>query len=882
VTLATLIANGGGQLGVQMRIEGFPYSFVTHKWMESAALNQIHGLLLDGMKFDASLDLVSGRLESGGFRVKIVDTTDGKLASYALGRAPIARTWITSSLTTTSATVTVLSTTGFATSGTIYIGTEAITYTGVTATTFTGCTRGWYQSTPQAHYVTDGENKSLPPVTDYPTTIEGRRARFYLYDAVGDAASGASFGGTLRWRGFVATDAHYSRDGWSIAIDPPTSVLKQETGGGAGDEVGIRGIYHPWCCPAVVTFSVPSIPLTESVVVRGYYESQDAFCTDLQTAINATSLVTTFLSGTASIKVIPGEQSFDIVYRAGSGTIYDLQISTPGNSTVFADWPMRRLNPESELQWTDTATAFPAAWDSTASGSTFSVTFASPFPRSQLGVSSPGSRRRAFIEFGFLDPGVQDTFPENRVYFAERFGLGIGMAFAYKAGESDWTSYADTADAANGYATLQPVPEIVLDSTTKFKVGRRLGVGNFGGLIDQLASDGPVNCNLGKMPLITADTGGNDRDFMTSTGDVFIETSGVPLINERDWWAFDSLTLEEMLIPELQAAGYHLSLQDNGQIYFRKAHMPVIGAVASATLTARTIGGDVEYERQALGTVTSIEWKTGFVPADGEHRGVTYRIRDVTACSSNRAGRTMQIKRASLPNTVDIRNATPDAYTRQDLPRFEEIVERARIWLAMLGRDYWVAHLNVPMTFFDLKIGDDVSVTCSLIPNAAGGLGVTSKPAMVIGKSYSLDSGRGTISVLMHDRDIRGYAPSLQIGSPTNITGNQWDVTVSREDALVPPSTWFKFGDLIRIRQRDATSPTTLTGSVDSVTDGTDKIRVTLSSAWTPSTSLWAIGPGLSDVLGDADSIAKHVFVATSAGRVTLVAGTRNASEFAP
>lgn len=39
-------------------------------------------------------------------------------------------------------TITVLSTTGFAASGTAYVGTEAFSYSGVTATTFTGCTRG--------------------------------------------------------------------------------------------------------------------------------------------------------------------------------------------------------------------------------------------------------------------------------------------------------------------------------------------------------------------------------------------------------------------------------------------------------------------------------------------------------------------------------------------------------------------------------------------------------------------------------------------------------------------------------------------------------------------------------------------------------------------
>lgn len=58
--------------------------------------------------------------------------------------------------TTTATTLTVDSTSGFPTSGTIFIynstnGTEAITYTGTTSTTFTGCTRAANSTTATAH-----------------------------------------------------------------------------------------------------------------------------------------------------------------------------------------------------------------------------------------------------------------------------------------------------------------------------------------------------------------------------------------------------------------------------------------------------------------------------------------------------------------------------------------------------------------------------------------------------------------------------------------------------------------------------------------------------------------------------------------------------------
>jgi hypothetical protein len=53
-------------------------------------------------------------------------------------------TFITASVDRNDTTIPVTSTANFAASGTIYIGTEAITYSGKTGTSFTGCTRGKY------------------------------------------------------------------------------------------------------------------------------------------------------------------------------------------------------------------------------------------------------------------------------------------------------------------------------------------------------------------------------------------------------------------------------------------------------------------------------------------------------------------------------------------------------------------------------------------------------------------------------------------------------------------------------------------------------------------------------------------------------------------
>lgn len=54
-------------------------------------------------------------------------------------------------INTSVTTITVDSTTGFSSTGTIYIESEQVTYTGVSSTTFTGCTRGANSTTAASH-----------------------------------------------------------------------------------------------------------------------------------------------------------------------------------------------------------------------------------------------------------------------------------------------------------------------------------------------------------------------------------------------------------------------------------------------------------------------------------------------------------------------------------------------------------------------------------------------------------------------------------------------------------------------------------------------------------------------------------------------------------
>ena len=82
---------------------------------------------------------------SGRCQIRIVDTDGNDTFGILVNkRAAGAETTLTATVDRNDTTLNVASTANFASSGTVYIGTERIAYTGKTATSFTGCTRGMY------------------------------------------------------------------------------------------------------------------------------------------------------------------------------------------------------------------------------------------------------------------------------------------------------------------------------------------------------------------------------------------------------------------------------------------------------------------------------------------------------------------------------------------------------------------------------------------------------------------------------------------------------------------------------------------------------------------------------------------------------------------
>ena len=89
-------------------------------------------------------------LGSSGGRLYVLNYND-YINSYITQEDEITTTNLDGALTDSATTVTVNSTTGFDSTGTIFIGNEQITYTGTSSTTFTGATRGANSTTAASH-----------------------------------------------------------------------------------------------------------------------------------------------------------------------------------------------------------------------------------------------------------------------------------------------------------------------------------------------------------------------------------------------------------------------------------------------------------------------------------------------------------------------------------------------------------------------------------------------------------------------------------------------------------------------------------------------------------------------------------------------------------
>lgn len=887
MTLARLTATGRGQVQARIVIEGWPVEPVTAVSMAQTMGDgrvRAAGLQLAGLVIGASLDLPSGKIDSKGSRVEVKAVDRAFAAVKSLRKKPTLRTYLREYVDRAATTIPVFSTDGWPTSGVLHLNTEAIRYTGVTANSFTGCTRGAWDSVAQAHFVQDGggafeaESAGLayPPVTDHPASLEGRRVFFHLYSA----ADGHGGDGNLRWFGVAVTDARFEGLKASFQVDPPTAILKQQIGGDVTRELPIRGIYYPWSCPFVLPLTLcdsagagaPDLTVSPNPVLvklTGHYESEDAFCAALTTQIatdTASAWGATWTSGSV-IRAQPTAGGFELVYSTPATGQQYVRIQPDAGGAAGRAYALILSGAASDsfdqllgAEWVGDGESAPG--ELLAGDATYRVQFATSFPRAYFGdADTPWTRA------GLDVPAEAANAPGTRIYLGGLIALAADTVL-YNANAEDfdpstlapvgiwdaadrWVQYADPASRIAGLFKLH-------GPGTRFKAGRQMATGNVGDLLTYLVASSPDYANVGAMPLL------RDTDVAVSAADIS-DSIGGTLVEGRRFVAIgQDVTLEELVAPEIAAAGMHWTIGTTGTLGLRRVRLAASTDPASYTITARqAIGPLPTLEGSALwGFISALHLFTGYDPLEDEYTGPDHYVANVQGSAPNRSAKTFTIE----PKSMELHGPPTQA----------DVVRLARVWLGLLGLPYDIVTLQVPLLFFDAQLGDAIKVTSDHVLNDDGTMGISEKLGILIGYEWELETGRGGFVLLMHRRNIAGYAPGFRVTSQADNGGDVWKIVPNLTELTDQPlTTWYRVGDALDLVQQDTTSPTTLSGTVTAVS--AVDVTVQFSGTWTPGSDEWAIEPRVADEHGQADNLARFVFVAEPTARIQYGDGTADA-----
>ncbi len=863
--LTTQLASGEGVYRASFVVAGWPRIYVDSDSLEGFLADgrqRITALDPETLRIAASSDLLRAEIDQQGSSIELTEDHLHRV-SASVARIPTARCWLTANVSTTATTIEVTSTGGFPSSGVIHIGVEAIKYTGKTSTSFTGCTRAQWGSPALAHYTGDGTDRVAALVTDWPETMIGRRASIYLWGSA-DSAAGS---GTERWRGVVRDAPEYQAGRWTIGVEPIAWILDQPIGGELTDSLPIRGIYLPalaaWACQfrrhsgASVTDTFSSDD--DRVAMSGFFADNAALCTALQADFDS---ATAGWSWDGALRFIPTSYGYKLSYTAGA-TPHFLSL-VPGG--VGSPSPVDVVT----SGWYSPGSPGVPVTTMVANG-VYQIDVRAPVPRAALGDHSSvisGWRDYARISNGpdRIYVGGSVNVSSGWTVSLEPDNTSIDGSEAMEPFPPSTLSYASTADR---WISVGLGWTAKLGPRTRLRVMRRIARGDVGTLIDALIADSPTEANLGTYPLVLSSDWSTDYTELREA----IAGSGW---RSRVWMAGgESLTLRDLIVPELRAVGCYLGVTSTGALQIRRLRPPLRTDPAAGTVDADVFAGGLPaISLSAQGHVREVVYRSGWNQIEGEHQGETIRVRSLAVAAGT--GGALEVAPRSI---TDIRGAP------------EYSIEQAYLLasgvLGLFGRPYRVVTGEASISVIDAaQIGAVVRVTTDFLPALDGTMGLDAV-GLVTGYDWRVYEGRGQITVLLQELQTGAYSPSFIVASQSG-SGTDWQVTVQLSPSTTEAAvgTWLEAGDKIRLLQRDTATPASVTGTVVSV-DSATAVTVALDATWTPGSDQWILGypptPNANETRG-ARGWAQTDFamVAGTDRRVELASGDVDAREWAP
>lgn len=852
MSFARVKATGSGKLAFRLKIEGMPYEFVTDSSMEKTTSDgrvRYVGLMTDGIEFSEEVNPAYAELDISGPTLTINDVA-GK-ATELFGKKPTRDYSISAEVSTSATTISVNSGTAYTAGSVVWIDSEAIKIGTVSASAFNGCTRGHWDTLAQRHYVdyTLGLEpmKIRPEVINHPRTIEGRRAWVYAYGE-GDDPQGD---GTEIFKGVCLSDAEQTAPKqWTVATEGVLRLWEQDFGEKFSEyEVKPRGVYYTDAAP--LTFKLTryrgsTTPTTAgndyvTATVTGFFDDNHDFVDYLNASTSTLQTAISNASWSHDIKAeVSRDGGWEISFEATAdlshtiwmyatsaidGTLGDSLLYTDDGEVLGSVFNIRAGNPPLTA-----GERYRTAWMDTRS----KVENPRQVPRGTFGLASADGGVT-----GGIIPGAQ-TSPHYRLYYDGPIspGTDVDDVILFQ-GEDRYVGAVTTTDTDNAFIEAPDLAGRFFawsgDDGPEIHFGRRLASGNLSDAIEGVIASVANDVNRGAMPFITS--GEVATASIAAVANALTNAGGyAPAGRNRIYTASTPMSFMDFIKEEMKLIGAYPIVDSNNKISIKAIEIPSDSGIApSFTLNKSKIDvtqGFPITRKNGLGIINQVKLETVYDSVKDEHIGRTFHFNNVKSFGQHRT-----------PNTIEV---APKSL-RVFLISAEQAATGFNAVLGFYGNSYSISEIPVNMQAFDVRLGDVIAVTSDLLADSSTGTyGIADKSALVIGRSWNMKSGGGMLKVILMDDAQYGYAPEFGLTAATNVSGNQWTLTVRVGDPF-SLDTWGNGSDTaedylaagmqVRLREIDtaASSTDNHPGEVDSVSGNT--VTVTFDAATTPDTS---------------------------------------------
>lgn len=854
MTLARLKATGSGSLRFRVAIEGIGISPVTHSDMEQASdgdgRRRVASLIMSGFRRAERSDPLHADLEVDNIRLSFTDV--GEYATSVFAAVPTRVTYLTAQCTAAATSASVLSTASFSTAGTIYLDAERMTYTGKTSTTFTGMSRGTLGTLPAWHYVTDGGRLRNPEVTDQPVQINGRRVFVYAY-GTGDDPQGD---GTQVWIGIAVGEPAMQGGVWSMSAKSVVSVLDQEIGADLGTgNLHPRGIHFRPNAPFRLWVkhltigggsNLYEIQLPNALNTTVHWETQRAFVSDVNAEL---ALAFAGDPGSSTLQCIEydGAYAFQLVC---DGTYLRYVATEAGQPAPRETEPTFGLPLDTDGNPFDPGAATAGAYVQIPTGGAAALPGSVPrgynLNSSPPPVGAPWAEADVAITL-YLDGAV--TSNANAAIIETDELTGHAEITVSTSDNSITASAAELGFYGTPLAWTADNPPTVRLVRSYDSADSPTGNSLYN-LLQALRIGSAQYAGLGAQPVIRA------SDFDLSGWSVLSNPGQPSSVRNRSYLIARPIKLRDIVLPELQLAGYYLALNSSGAMTVKRLRLATAAETTTFAISKSNLFTDdafPTFERSPLGQINRVVIRDGYDAILDDYTEPDIVLRDVRAFARDPYSRSVAIEPKSALLTGPL--------------RADEAVAVASALTGIFGQPYRIVTCELSLTAWDVLAGDAVSINTKHIPGA-GVRGTTSATGIVIGRELRPYEARTGLTLLVSEGTVAAYASSSLVASQANVSGNTWDITLAGDE--FPGSTqaedWFTVGDPVVVTEFDSEAPATATGGVDSVTG--DVVRVTFTGVWTPGSAEWLLEWANADSGSTTTSMRKYAWLAGADGIV--------------